>query len=280
MFSHQQRQNASLEQKDSSQKRTSTTQPISKAGLHTGLPFYLENRPVLRQDMERRFGQDFSRVRVHYSAAAEQSAADAHANAYTIGHDIVFGGGRLAPWTYEGRRLIAHELTHVVQADRAAANPARPSTQVEEFELEARQVAGTTTTKPAANVGTAAAPKSGTLTAGPVTVDYNLDAALRLSSIKVSDINLSDYPPDRQGPVTRHFKSGPSLQQLSSGIFLTRLVASLASQGVSDETRKKIEKVIEPIQSHFRGAIEDARKEFRAQFPAPVTLFAGVVGKV
>jgi hypothetical protein len=37
------------------------------------------------------------------------------ANAYTVGHDIVFGDGRFAPGTHEGRRLIAHELTHVVQ---------------------------------------------------------------------------------------------------------------------------------------------------------------------
>jgi hypothetical protein len=52
MFSHQQRQNASLEQTDSSQKRASTTQPISKAGLQAGLPLYLENRPVLRPGQE------------------------------------------------------------------------------------------------------------------------------------------------------------------------------------------------------------------------------------
>ena len=71
--------------------------------------------PALRQDMEQRFGHDFSRVRVHSGAAAEQSARDVNANAYTVGHDIVFGAGRFAPGTHEGRRLIAHELTHVVQ---------------------------------------------------------------------------------------------------------------------------------------------------------------------
>jgi hypothetical protein len=71
--------------------------------------------PALRQDMEQRFGYDFSRVRVHSDAAAEQSARDVNANAYTIGHDIVFGAGRFAPGTHEGRRLLAHELTHVVQ---------------------------------------------------------------------------------------------------------------------------------------------------------------------
>lgn len=71
--------------------------------------------PVLRKDMEQRFGHDFSQVRVHSGVAAGQSAREVNANAYTVGHDIVFGAGRFAPGTQEGRRLIAHELTHVRQ---------------------------------------------------------------------------------------------------------------------------------------------------------------------
>lgn len=69
----------------------------------------------LRQDMEQRFSHDFSRVRVHSGPAAEQSAREVNADAYTVGPNIVFGAGRFAPATREGRRLIAHELTHVVQ---------------------------------------------------------------------------------------------------------------------------------------------------------------------
>jgi len=71
--------------------------------------------PVLRQDMEQRFGHDFSQVRVHSGMAAEQSARDVNADAYTVGHNIVFGMDRFAPGTHAGRRLISHELTHVVQ---------------------------------------------------------------------------------------------------------------------------------------------------------------------
>ena len=74
---------------------------------------------ALRQDMEQRFGYDFSRVRVHSGTAAEQSARDVSANAYTVRHNIVFGAGRFAPGTGEGRRLIAHELTHVLQQGEA-----------------------------------------------------------------------------------------------------------------------------------------------------------------
>ena len=74
--------------------------------------------PTLRQDMESRFGHDFSTVRVHSDAAADQSARDVNAHAYTVGHNIAFGAGRYAPATHEGRRLIAHELAHVVQQSR------------------------------------------------------------------------------------------------------------------------------------------------------------------
>ena len=70
---------------------------------------------ALRQDMEHRFGHDFSRVRVHTGLAAEQSVREVNANAYTAGQDIVFGVGRFTPGSNQGQRLIAHELAHVVQ---------------------------------------------------------------------------------------------------------------------------------------------------------------------
>ncbi|WP_386069614.1 DUF4157 domain-containing protein [Tahibacter sp. UC22_41] len=70
---------------------------------------------MLRADMEARFGHDFSHVRTHTDAAAERSAQEIDAAAYTAGHHVVFGRGRYAPSTTGGRRLIAHELTHVLQ---------------------------------------------------------------------------------------------------------------------------------------------------------------------
>jgi hypothetical protein len=69
----------------------------------------------LQQDMGQRFGHDFSQVRVHTGGDADRSAQDVNANAYTVGHHIVFGADRFAPNTQIGKRLLAHELTHVVQ---------------------------------------------------------------------------------------------------------------------------------------------------------------------
>ncbi len=70
---------------------------------------------ALQRDMGQRFGYDFARVRVHADAVAAESAREVNAHAYTVGRDIVFGAGRFAPGTLAGRRLIAHELTHVMQ---------------------------------------------------------------------------------------------------------------------------------------------------------------------
>ena len=75
--------------------------------------------PSLRQDMEQRFGEDFSQVRVHMDATAEESAQAIKANAYTAGRDLVFGKGQFMPTTSRGKQLIAHELTHVVQQSRS-----------------------------------------------------------------------------------------------------------------------------------------------------------------
>lgn len=68
-----------------------------------------------RTFMETRFGEDFSRVRVHADAEAGESSRAMNALAYTVGRDVVFGAGEYAPQTPSGRRLLAHELAHVVQ---------------------------------------------------------------------------------------------------------------------------------------------------------------------
>jgi hypothetical protein len=82
---------------------------------------------ALRQDMEQRFGYDFSQVQVHSDAVAEKSALDVNAHAYTLGHDIVFAVGRYAPGMHEGRRLLAHELVHVIQQTAGAVAAAQLS---------------------------------------------------------------------------------------------------------------------------------------------------------
>lgn len=68
-----------------------------------------------RAFMESRFGHDFSKVLVHTGIRAAASAKSIRARAYTVGRNMVFGDGEFAPGTPRGNRLLAHELTHVVQ---------------------------------------------------------------------------------------------------------------------------------------------------------------------
>jgi hypothetical protein len=68
-----------------------------------------------RAYFEPRFGHDFGNVRVHLDALAARSADAVHANAYTVGRELVFARDRYSPHSDTGRRLLAHELAHVVQ---------------------------------------------------------------------------------------------------------------------------------------------------------------------
>jgi Domain of unknown function (DUF4157) len=103
--------------------------------------------PGTRCDMERAVGHDFGDVEVHTDAQAAASARAVQAHAYTVGSHIVFGDGRYRPETDDGRRTLAHELTHVVQQRQGpvdgtrAAGGIRVSDPSDRFEREADNVA-------------------------------------------------------------------------------------------------------------------------------------------
>jgi hypothetical protein len=68
-----------------------------------------------RSYFEPRFGRDLSDVRIHADQAAASASRDINARAFTLGNDIGFAQGEYAPGDRQGRRLIAHELAHVLQ---------------------------------------------------------------------------------------------------------------------------------------------------------------------
>jgi len=98
-----------------------------------------------RQFMESRFGHDFSQVRVHADGKAAASAQAVNARAYTVGRDVVFGPGEYTPESSGGQRLLAHELTHVVQQQRSGAGVLGQASRIgspsSAAEQEARQSA-------------------------------------------------------------------------------------------------------------------------------------------
>ena len=92
-----------------------TSQDIIKGVDDT---LHAEGSPLdssIRVFMEPKFGFDFSKVRIHTDEQAAISAQTINAMAYTVGNNIVFGRGQYSPQTTEGKKLMAHELTHVVQ---------------------------------------------------------------------------------------------------------------------------------------------------------------------
>jgi len=71
--------------------------------------------PEVRDEMQGRLGHDFSDVRVHTDSAAHDSAKSVNAHAYTVGSNVVFQRDKYDPSSHEGKTMLAHELTHVVQ---------------------------------------------------------------------------------------------------------------------------------------------------------------------
>ena len=92
-----------------------------------------------RAYFEPRFGHDFSRVRIHADARANESAQSVNALAYTVGRDVVFGAGQYQPGAASGQRLLAHELTHVKQQNGGASFPLRLASSTDPAEREAEK---------------------------------------------------------------------------------------------------------------------------------------------
>jgi hypothetical protein len=121
----------------------------------------------LRAEMEDRLGNDFGDVRIHRDTDATESAKAIDANAYTVRSDVVFRSEQWAPDSPEGKRTLAHELSHVVQqaagpvASEPAAGGIRVSSPDDEFEQAAEQSADRALAGPYPSI-TASAPGSPT----------------------------------------------------------------------------------------------------------------------
>jgi hypothetical protein len=94
-----------------------------------------------RSTMESRFGRSFAGVRVHTDTHAAASAREIDAAAYTSGTHIVFGAGRFEPGTPSGRRLLAHELAHVLQQRSGTALPSGVGPANDDHERAADRIA-------------------------------------------------------------------------------------------------------------------------------------------
>jgi outer membrane protein OmpA-like peptidoglycan-associated protein len=142
-----QKKNLTLQRRSTDQAEVSEVPPIVHEVLRSpGQPLDRETRSV----MESRFGHDFSQVRVHTDGKSAQSARLVNALAYTVGKDVVFASGRYMPQTTTGKKVLAHELTHVLQQG-SMSNPAIATLKVgssndfyeQEAEAQAEKVVST-----------------------------------------------------------------------------------------------------------------------------------------
>jgi hypothetical protein len=104
----------SMKTVDDGYSQTSVVPDVVHEVLHSpGQPLDSETRTFF----EPRLSYDFSKVRVHTDSKSDQSTKAIKAKAFTLGNDIVFGAGQYTPYTADGKKLLAHELTHVVQQE-------------------------------------------------------------------------------------------------------------------------------------------------------------------
>lgn len=116
-----QKKRSSLQRRSTNQSESSEVPPMVHEVLRSpGHPLDAGTLTL----MDSYFAHDFSTVRVHTDVRAAESASAVNALAYTVGNNVVFGEGQYTPGTITGKRLIAHELTHVVQQ-----NSVSPATQ-------------------------------------------------------------------------------------------------------------------------------------------------------
>jgi hypothetical protein len=89
-----------------------------------------------REFFEDRFGHELGRVRVHHDARAAESAQAVNAQAYTSGQDVVFAAGKYDPSSLDGKRLLAHELTHVIQQGGAICHTSGTAPAVQQGNVQ------------------------------------------------------------------------------------------------------------------------------------------------
>ncbi|MCU0526247.1 MAG: DUF4157 domain-containing protein [Elainella sp. Prado103] len=184
--------------------------------------------PAVQAEMESRFQQDFSQVRIHTDSKAMESAQAVNANAYTVKQDIAFDVGQYAPESKTGKHLLAHELAHVVQQSRGGAAPSHsPNNSLEQ----------------SANQAASAVTQGGTL------VQVSGASAPGLARQENNEENLS-YKEKLRRRLAGAYQTvkrvaPPSVQQYV--LEPLREPAKQLIQSVPEEKLKKIEQAVEPV---------------------------------
>ena len=140
----------------------------------------------VRSEMESQFSHDFASVCIHNDAAADALCKQLSARAFTVGSDIFFASGEYAPNTTEGKRLLAHELTHVVQQGRGVTRKIM------------RDV-----TETSAGSGIFVGSDNG------ISYEFNSNESPGPKKLKISSVRVPEFKMDRHGDLYEATESEP-----------------------------------------------------------------------
>ncbi|WP_217196776.1 eCIS core domain-containing protein [Streptomyces buecherae] len=171
--------------------------------------------PETRTDMETRLGADFSDVRVHTDAAAHDSAKEVGAHAYTVGNNVVFQRDAYDTSSRQGRTMLAHELTHVVQQRSGPVDGAeapggiRVSDPGDRFEQEAASTAERVMAEPPAPTPQPAESAASQPAAAPAAVQLSAAPAVQ----RTADEGEDEEPADVQGAFVQRAERKPEEEE-------------------------------------------------------------------
>lgn len=192
-----------------------------------------------REFMKTRFGADFSDVRVHTDSQAQQMNHELKAQAFTWGRDIYFGAGKYQPESNEGKRLLAHELTHTIQ-QRAWGSAVSRAIQLAPVPAS---INGVTMTKASSVVDT---------NLKDVVTDV-LDKSIKstMDGVALNAIYISSVNDGGHASNSRHFKD--------LAIDMSRLKTSGATNwqfmSTTYPSNADVKKVVEALQNGFEGEV-------------------------
>lgn len=218
-----------------------------------------------RADMESRFGQDFSDVRVHTDGAAHESATAVNANAYTVGSNIVFQRGKYDPSSGSGKHTLAHELTHVVQQRNGpvdgtdAGGGVKVSDPSDRFEREAVANADRVMSNPEVNKETGAPPLS------PRTVtQIQRTAGNGAANSLVRTQPGGGRQPGKVGEDSPAFRAGEQALSLQRTGPVVQRAGDISTKKWAEETNGRIERVQDALTSAKKTVSADGRKAVTA----------------
>jgi len=219
---------------------------------------------------EPRFGADFSAVRVHSDMRAANVARSINARAFTLGRDVVFGAGEYSPETSLGRKLLAHELTHVVQQNSAPVS-AKQIQRDDDDGVPAQQPPATAA--PTLNFGTVGA----TLTRGDTliaTVNFTANAGETMNVTRWRYITTNHGTVTRPSRQSTFQSSWSGTMAVSGDLEMQYTITPAGGSAGTPQTITQAVVVNDRTGANWQSSVTNAAQGALSGKPSPPTRFS------